>query len=87
MNRQRAVDALIDITVKELLKEGNQVFLAEFVRNGFPGVARMSDQRLEQELVYRGLQDCWIEEYSWEDDDDFDDDNEPDIAIRNSEMA
>lgn len=87
MNRQHAIDALVDITVKELLRDADQVFLTEFVRNGFQGFTRMSDQRLEQELVYRGLSDCFTEEYPWEDDDEFDVDEEPVIAMRLNEVV
>ncbi len=64
MNREQAIDALVDIAVKELSREGSQVFLTEFVRSGFLGFTKMSDQRLEQELVYWGLKDCFTEESS-----------------------
>jgi hypothetical protein len=87
MDRQHAIDALVEITVKELLQDTSQVFLKEFIRNGFLGYTKMSHQRLEQELVYRGLQEWWTEDYSWEDSEDIDDDDEPVIAIRNNQTA
>ena len=85
MNRQHAIDALVEITVEELLRDTSQVFLKEFVRKGFLGYAKMSHQRLEQELVYRGLRDWWTEDYSCSDDDDFEDGII--IAIRNNHIA
>jgi hypothetical protein len=81
MNRQHAIDALVDITIKELLTDGEQTFLHEFIRNGFYGYSRMSDQRLQQELVYRGLKDCVAEEIAY-DEDEFEYDTEPALAPR-----
>lgn len=81
MNRQHAIDALVDITIKELLADREQTCLQEFIRNGFHGFSRMSDQRLHQEFVYRGLKDCVAEETAY-DDDEIEYDTEPVLAPR-----
>ena len=58
MNKNDAVDLLVDTTVNEFCKPNNREFLSEIVRNGFPGCTKMSSHRLEQELVFWGIKDC-----------------------------
>ncbi len=58
MNKSDAINLLVDTTVKEFCKPDNREFLIEIVRNGFPGFSKMSDTRLEKELVFWGIKDC-----------------------------
>lgn len=70
MNRQHAIDSLVNIACTELSKQNLHIFLAEVVRNGYLGFTKMSNQKLEQELVYWGLKDCMTEDISEHDDHD-----------------
>lgn len=70
MNRQQAIDSLVDVACKELANQTGHMFLTEFVRNGFLGFTKMSNQRLEQELVYWGLKDYISEDVPEYDEDD-----------------
>ena len=67
MNRPAAINTLIDVVVEELCRDENHIFLVELLQNGFVGFAKMSEKRLEQELVYRGLENRFLTEPYFED--------------------
>ncbi len=72
MNKNDVIDLLVNTTVSEFCKPGNREFLTEIVRNGFPGFMKMSDHRLEQELVFWGIKDCLADDDHLETDESLD---------------
>ena len=52
------VKLLVDTTANEFCKSDNREFLTEIVRFGFLEFTKMSERRLEQNLVFWGIKDC-----------------------------